>query len=44
MQKRNKLEDKSESMILVGYDVIRAYRLYNPVKQKIQVIRDVLIN
>ena len=38
-----KLQDKSESMILVGYHGIGAYRLYNPSKKRIEVSRDVLV-
>lgn len=41
---RKKLQDKSEVMILVGYHAIRAYRLFNPAKQKIEVSRDVMVS
>jgi len=41
--RRNKLQDKSESMILVGYHDTGAYRLYNPSKKRIEVNRDVLV-
>lgn len=33
-EKRKKLQDKSEAMILVGYHATSAYRLYNLAKQK----------
>ena len=42
--KRRKLEDKSEPMILIGYHVIGAYRLYNPHKEKVGINRDVYFN
>jgi len=42
--KRRKLEDKSEPMILIGYHVTGAYRLYNPHKQKVEISRDVYFN
>lgn len=41
--KRKKLHHKSEPMILVGYHPTGAYRSYNPVKQKIEVSRDVIV-
>jgi transposase InsO family protein len=40
-QKRKKLDDKSEPMILVGYHTAGSYKLYNPVNQKITTSRDV---
>jgi transposase InsO family protein len=40
-QKREKLDDKSEPMILVGYHTAGSYKLYNPVNQKITTSRDV---
>lgn len=42
-ERRTKLEDNSEHMILVGYHPFRAYRLYNPVAEKLVVSRDVII-
>lgn len=33
-ERRKKLQDKSEAMILVGYHATSAYRLYNLAKQK----------
>lgn len=43
-EKRKKLQDKSEVMILVGYHPSRAYRLYNPITKKLLMSRDVIIN
>lgn len=42
-QKRRKLQDKSESMILVGYHPTGACRLYDPVKEKIVISRYVTV-
>lgn len=43
-ERRKKLGDKSEAMILVGYHPTGAYRLYNPVTRRISVSRDVVIS
>lgn len=43
-EKRRKLEDKSESLILVGYHNTGAYRMYNPKKNEIVISRDVLVD
>jgi len=43
-EKRKKLQDKSEPMILVGYHPTGAYRLYNKKTQKISISRDVVVN
>lgn len=43
-EKRKKLQDKSEVMILVGYHPSRAYRLYNPITKKLLMSRDVIVN
>lgn len=40
---RKKLDDKSETMILVGYHETSSYRLYNLVKNIIIVSRDVIM-
>jgi len=42
--RRSKLEDKSEIMILIGYHPTGAYKLYNPVTQKVHICRDVIVN
>ncbi|WVZ24094.1 hypothetical protein V8G54_002638 [Vigna mungo] len=42
-QKRTKLEDKGEPMVLVGYHPTGAYKLYDPVKQKMIISRDVVV-
>ena len=41
--KRKKLQDMSQPMILVSYHPTSAYRLYNPVKQKTKVSKDVIV-
>jgi hypothetical protein len=41
--KRKKLDDKSEAMILVGYHRTGAYRLYNPITDKVEISRDVKV-
>lgn len=43
-EKRRKLGDKSEAMILVGYHPTGAYRLYSPLTKKISINRGALIN
>lgn len=43
-EKRRKLGDKSEAMILVGYHPTGAYRFYSPLTKKISISRDALIN
>jgi len=40
----SKLEDKIEIMILIGYHPTGAYKLYNPVTQKVHISRDVIVN
>lgn len=40
-QKRQKLDDKSEPMILIGYNPTGSYKLFNPVTKKILYSRDV---
>ncbi|PNX76333.1 putative LRR receptor-like protein kinase [Trifolium pratense] len=42
--KRTKLEDKSEIMILIGYHPTGAYKLYNPMTNKVNISRDVIVN
>ncbi|GAU42259.1 hypothetical protein TSUD_327370 [Trifolium subterraneum] len=42
--KRNKLDDRSEPMILVGYHVTGAYKLYNPTSKKMIYSRDVIVD
>lgn len=43
-EKRQKWDKKSEKMFLVGYsDNIKGYRLYDPIRQKIIISRDVVI-
>ncbi|WVZ10309.1 hypothetical protein V8G54_014839 [Vigna mungo] len=43
-ERRKKLEDKSETLILVGYHNSGAYRLFNPRKKEIVIRRDVLVD
>ncbi|KAK2440889.1 putative mitochondrial protein [Trifolium repens] len=40
-QKRKKLDDKSELMIMIGYHTTGAYKLYNPITKKVTSTRDV---
>ncbi|GAU48263.1 hypothetical protein TSUD_405090 [Trifolium subterraneum] len=42
--KRTKLDDRSESMILVGYHVTGVYKLYNPISKKMTYNRDVIVD
>ncbi|GAU11497.1 hypothetical protein TSUD_344870 [Trifolium subterraneum] len=42
--KRTKLDDRSESMIIVGYHVTGAYKLYNPISKKMTYSRDVIVD
>ncbi|BAT97493.1 hypothetical protein VIGAN_09095000, partial [Vigna angularis var. angularis] len=41
-ERRRNLDDKSETLILVGYYPTGAYRLYNPEKKQIVISRDVI--
>ncbi|MCH97475.1 retrovirus-related pol polyprotein from transposon tnt 1-94, partial [Trifolium medium] len=41
--RRKKLDDKSEPMIFVGYHRTGAYRLYNPITNKVEISRDVKV-
>ncbi|MCO5564654.1 hypothetical protein L7F22_018320 [Adiantum nelumboides] len=44
-EKRKKLDDKSRRCILVGYsDVYKAYKLYDPIKKKSFISRDVIFD
>jgi len=40
-QRRKKLDIKVEPMVLVGYNSIGGYKLYNPITKKVVVIKDV---
>ncbi|XP_050909629.1 uncharacterized protein LOC127123453 [Lathyrus oleraceus] len=42
--RKRKLDDKSEPVILVGYHKTEAYRLFNPINQKIMFSRDIVID
>ncbi|PNY18017.1 copia-type polyprotein [Trifolium pratense] len=42
--KRKKLDDRSESMILVGYHATGAYKLYDPISKKMTFSRDVIVD
>ncbi|WVZ15560.1 hypothetical protein V8G54_013126 [Vigna mungo] len=42
-QKRVKLDDKGEAMVFVGYHSTGAYRLFDPIKKKITISRDVVV-
>lgn len=41
---RKNLDDKSETLILVGYHPTGAYRLYDPKKKRIVMSRDVIVD
>ena len=41
--KRKKLHDKSECIILIGYHGTCAYRLFNQIKRKVEISKDVLV-
>ncbi|KAJ4724683.1 Retrovirus-related Pol polyprotein from transposon TNT 1-94 [Melia azedarach] len=44
-ERRTKLDDKSESFILIGYDSSsKGYKLYNPNNKKIVISRDVIFD
>ena len=44
-QRRTKLEDKSQKYILIGYDEKKkGYKLFDPIRKKVTVSRDVRIN
>lgn len=44
-QKRQKLDDKSVKCIFIGYsNKFKAYKLYNPMKGRVIVSRDVIFN
>jgi len=44
-QQRTKLEDKSKKLVFIGYDEkTKGYKLFNPVTNKVLMIRDVVID
>jgi hypothetical protein len=43
-EKRRKLDNKSEQLILIGYDATGAYKMYNPKNQKVVISRDVVVD
>ncbi|KAK2441923.1 hypothetical protein QL285_013156 [Trifolium repens] len=43
-EKRRKLDDKSEQLVLIGYDPTGAYKMYNPTSQKVVISRDVIVD
>ena len=43
-QLRKKLDDRSEVMVLIGYHSTGAYKLYSPIKDKLVISRDVLVD
>lgn len=43
-EKRKKLDDKSEPLILIGYHPTGAYKLYDPVQKCIVISRDVIVD
>ena len=43
-QKRKKLDDKGEVMVLIGYHPTGAYKLWNPCVNKVEFSRDVIVD
>jgi len=43
-ERRRKLYDKSEALILNGYHPTGAYKLYSPLKQQVVISRDVVVD
>lgn len=43
-EKRKKLDDRSEQVILLGYHPTGAYKLYNPIAKKVVYSRDVIVD
>ncbi|GAU30874.1 hypothetical protein TSUD_15600 [Trifolium subterraneum] len=43
-EKRRKLDDKSEQLILIGYDATGAYKMYNPNSKKVVISTDVVVD
>ncbi|RDX93140.1 hypothetical protein CR513_24641, partial [Mucuna pruriens] len=43
-ERRRKLDDKSEALILIGYHPTGAYKLYSPLKQQVVISRDVVVD
>lgn len=42
-QRRSKLEDKGEAMVFIGYHPTSTYKLYDPIKEKMVISRDVIV-
>ncbi|WVZ25754.1 hypothetical protein V8G54_004298 [Vigna mungo] len=42
-QRRVKLDDKGEPMIFVGYHSTRSYKLFDPIKKRMTISRDVVV-
>lgn len=43
-ERRKKLDDKSEALVLVGYHPTGAYKLYHPDEKRVVISRDVIID
>lgn len=43
-ERKRKLDDKSEALILIGYHPTGAYKLYDPVQKKVLISRDVVVD
>lgn len=41
-QKRSKLEDKTRAMLFIGYHPTGAYKLFDPVEEKVTLSRDMV--
>lgn len=42
-QRRTKLDDRGEAMVFVGYHSTGAYKLYNPIKKKMTIRKEVVV-
>lgn len=43
-QNRKKLDDKSKALLMIGYHPTGAYKLYDPVKRRVVISRDVVVD
>ena len=43
-QLRSKMDDRSEAMVLIGYHLTAAYKLYSPIEDKLVINRDVRVD
>ena len=43
-QLRRKLDDQSEAIVLIGYHLTGAYKLYSPIEDKLVINRDDIVD